>query len=68
MIKPNRFMNINVTSGIKIYAVYVGADKSLALPISYFPICSTTKRLLHVFISINVFGTTKESIMMNLNK
>jgi hypothetical protein len=28
-----------------LFKVYRGADKSLAFPISYFPICSTTKRI-----------------------
>jgi hypothetical protein len=29
---------------LRLFLIHTGADKSLAFPISYFPICSTTKR------------------------
>jgi hypothetical protein len=29
-----------------VFLIGMGADKSLAFPISYFPICSTTKRIV----------------------
>jgi hypothetical protein len=37
--------HLHLVSRIRMVELRSGADKSLAFPISYFPICSTTKRI-----------------------